>query len=83
MESNFQSDKICKLGCQSEDNIEHVFECEKIRSGTKISYSVVFASFDQQKEAVSTFMARMATRTRSLESDHTSTNAGYAGHHYL
>ena len=77
--SSFQNDKMCKLGCQTEDNIEHVFECEKITSGRKVNYSAVFASFDQQKEAVTTFITRMATRTRILEADHTSTPAGCAG----
>lgn len=77
--TSFQNDPMCKVGCQIEDTIKHVFECPRIRCEQNSSLSSVFSSIDKQKEAVTSFMQRMATRTSILEADHTSTPTGGAG----
>ena len=77
--TNFQNDLLCKLGCQVEDSLSHIFECQKIKSDKNSKFSSVFLSVNKQKEAVTTFQQRMVTRTRILEADHTSTPAGGAG----
>ena len=77
--NNFQNDLLCKLGCQVEDTLSHVFECPKLKSDISSQFLSVFLSVDKQKEAVTAFQQRMATRTSILEADHTSTPAGGAG----
>ena len=77
--SQFQNDKRCKLGCEAEDTIEHIFECGKLSHLRGSSFNACFGRIFEQKEAVTTFIQRMATRTEFLEADHTSTPATTGG----
>ena len=77
--TTFENDKYCKLGCQTDDNIEHIFVCEKLKHLKGSSFKAAFKSVNEQKEAVAAFMLRMATRTGFLEADHTSTPGTLGG----
>ena len=65
--TTFENDKYCKLGCQTDDNIEHIFVCEKLKHLKGSSFKAAFKSVNEQKEAVAAFMLRIATRTGFLE----------------
>ena len=49
--SIYQNDKMCRLGCQTEDTLEHIFECETLNSAKTPSLEAVFGSVTNQKEA--------------------------------
>ena len=68
----YQSNMNCKLGCPVEDSIEHVFKCKKIDEcsmKTNISLRAMFASVEEQREAVSVFTQRENIRMALLGVD--------------
>ena len=77
--SIYQNDKMCKLGCQTEDTLEHIFECEKLNGAKTSSFEAVFGSVTNQKEAAAAFTQRLAVRSRILEAGYTSTPATPGG----
>ena len=67
-----RNDILCKLGCKSEDSINHVFTCHMINTHGGIQggeYSDIFANIKKQKETVLTFIQRNNIRSTILLSD--------------
>ena len=67
-----RNDILCKLGCKSEDSINHVFTCHMINTHGGIQggeYSDIFANIKKQKETVLTFIQRNNIRPTILLSD--------------
>ena len=55
----YKSNTNCKLGCNEEENQEHIFtKCEKVKNElSEISdiYNYIFESVDKQKQAAEVF----------------------------
>ena len=70
--SAYIGNEMCNLGCASVDSLSHIFSCEELNKHiekTHINLNTIYASIDDQKEAVSEFILRQNIRVRILESD--------------
>ena len=59
----------CRLECNVDNTIKHVFKCEKFNYyslKTNVSLSLMFASVREQKEAVSLFTQKETIRIALL-----------------
>ena len=52
----YANDIKCKLGCLSEDSINHIFQCTQLGVPSNISADSIFGSTKQQIEAVTVFL---------------------------
>ena len=60
----------CRLGCNSEDSLEHCMRCDvinKYTGRTEDTISSVFKTVDQQKPAIQTFIERTKVRAALIE----------------
>ena len=58
----YKNDTLCKLGCQGEDSITHVFQCEELGPQSSLKYNDIFRSEAKQKEVVVEFTQRCQLR---------------------
>ena len=57
---------LCKLGCQGEDSIKHVFQCEELGPQSNIKYNDIFRCESKKKEVVVEFLRRCQLQSAVL-----------------
>ena len=62
----YTNDTLCKLGCQGEDSIRHVFQCEELGPQSNINYNDIFSNESMKKEVVVEFLRRCQLRSAVL-----------------
>ena len=61
--SFYKNDIKCKLGCSSEDTINHIFKCTQLGAPSEIEDEDIFGTPVQQIGAVSVFLRRCSQRS--------------------
>ena len=62
----YKNDIKCKLGCLSEDTMDHIFQCNQLGPPSEKIYEDIFRTTVQQIGAVSEFLQRCSQRSALL-----------------